>query len=195
MHPRQAGIIRQANHAMDITRVAKVDPWKVTAEEPVAGAGAEFQKVNPKITDEEVKVIDEEHEKNKDSFKAAADDCQSCEECSCQKGQDKTAATVLWKHKDDEGKESYLPAKKTTVKSPYSGKSVSGVKPEKLNMGDVTKELKNDAKKPKTASVEYRVSSAEAFKTATFSDHTEALRWADTLIQKEGTNVEIRWNA
>jgi uncharacterized protein YicC (UPF0701 family) len=37
---------------------------------PTAGAGEEFQKENPKITDEEVKKINEEHEKNKDNFKA-----------------------------------------------------------------------------------------------------------------------------
>lgn len=36
---------------------------------PVAGAGEEFQKENPKITDEEVKKINEEHEKNKDVVK------------------------------------------------------------------------------------------------------------------------------
>ena len=35
-----------------------------------AGAGEEFQKANPKITDEEAKKIDEQHEKNKDNFKA-----------------------------------------------------------------------------------------------------------------------------
>jgi len=39
---------------------------------PVAGAGEEFQKENPKITDEEVKKINEEHEKNKDVVKDKA---------------------------------------------------------------------------------------------------------------------------
>ncbi len=36
---------------------------------PLAGAGEEFQKENPKITDEEAKRIDEEHEKNKNVVK------------------------------------------------------------------------------------------------------------------------------
>lgn len=39
---------------------------------PVAGAGEEFQKQNPKITDEEVAKINEEHEKNKDVVKDKA---------------------------------------------------------------------------------------------------------------------------
>lgn len=37
--------------------------------DPTAGAGEEFQKENPKITDEQAKKIDEEHEKNKDVVK------------------------------------------------------------------------------------------------------------------------------
>lgn len=37
--------------------------------DPTAGAGEQFQKENPKITDEEVKKINEEHEKNKDVVK------------------------------------------------------------------------------------------------------------------------------
>lgn len=37
--------------------------------DPTAGAGEEFQKENPKITDEEVKKINEEHEKNKNVVK------------------------------------------------------------------------------------------------------------------------------
>ena len=36
---------------------------------PFAGAGEDFQKANPKITDEEAKVIDEMHDKNKDVVK------------------------------------------------------------------------------------------------------------------------------
>lgn len=37
--------------------------------DPTAGAGEDFQKENPKITDEEVKKIDEMHDKNKDVVK------------------------------------------------------------------------------------------------------------------------------
>ncbi len=58
----------------------------------------------------------------------------------------KMSAPTLFKYTDpDTGMDFYLPEKKTTVKSPWSGKSIS-VKPEKFNMGDVAKELKTDAK-------------------------------------------------
>ena len=58
----------------------------------------------------------------------------------------KAGAPTLYKYTDPEtGQDFYLPEKKTTVKSPWSGKSIS-VKPEKFNMGDVAKELKSDAK-------------------------------------------------
>lgn len=61
----------------------------------------------------------------------------------------KSGAPVLFKYTDpDSGQDFYLPEKKTTVKSPWSGKSIS-VKPEKFNMGDVGKELKEDAKAKK----------------------------------------------
>lgn len=55
----------------------------------------------------------------------------------------KEAATpVLWKYQDpDSGEEFFLPVKKPTVKSPYSGKSFSA-KPEKMQMSEVTKDLK-----------------------------------------------------
>jgi len=58
----------------------------------------------------------------------------------------KMGAPTLYKYTDpDSGQDFYLSEKKTTVKSPYSGKGFSA-KPEKFNMGDVTKELKSDAK-------------------------------------------------
>jgi hypothetical protein len=58
----------------------------------------------------------------------------------------KAGAPTLFKYTDPEtGQDFYLPEKKTTVKSPWTGKSIS-VKPEKFNMGDVAKELKSDSK-------------------------------------------------
>lgn len=58
----------------------------------------------------------------------------------------KTAAPVLWKYTDDEGKEFYLPEKKTgTLKSPYTGKSFTA-KPSRSSLSDVGKELKEEAK-------------------------------------------------
>lgn len=63
----------------------------------------------------------------------------------------KSGAPTLYKYTDpDSGVDFYLPEKKTTVKSPYSGKSFSA-KPEKFTMGDVGKELKTDAKAEKAA--------------------------------------------
>ena len=57
----------------------------------------------------------------------------------------KSGAPTLFKYTDPEsGQDFYLPEKKTTVKSPWSGKSIS-VKPEKFTMGDVAKEVKEDA--------------------------------------------------
>ena len=56
----------------------------------------------------------------------------------------KAGAPVLYKYTDPDGGDFYLPEKKTTVKSPYSGKSISA-KPEKFTPGDVAK-AKEDAK-------------------------------------------------
>ena len=61
------------------------------------------------------------------------------------------AAPVLWKYTDPEGKEFYLTEKKTTVRSPYSGKSFS-VKPERSTISEVSKDLREEAKADKTAS-------------------------------------------
>jgi len=67
----------------------------------------------------------------------------------------KVAAVVLWKYTDDDGKEFYLPEKKTgTMKSPYTGKSFT-VKPEKSSLSDVSKELKEEDAKVKGALFKY----------------------------------------
>lgn len=60
----------------------------------------------------------------------------------------RTAATVLWKYVDEDGKEYYLPEKLTRTRSPYTGKSVSA-KPTRMSMSDVAGELKEDAKDEK----------------------------------------------
>lgn len=44
-------------------------PAQGQQQQQQAGAGEDFQKANPKITDEEAKVIDEMHEKHKDNLK------------------------------------------------------------------------------------------------------------------------------
>ena len=57
----------------------------------------------------------------------------------------KSGTPALFKYVDEEsGKDFYLPEKKTSVKSPWSGKTIT-VKPEKFTMGDVAKEVKEDA--------------------------------------------------
>ena len=61
----------------------------------------------------------------------------------------KTAAAALWKYTCPEtSKDFYLPEKKTTIKSPWTGKSFS-TKPEKDTMSEVTQELKSDAAEAK----------------------------------------------
>jgi hypothetical protein len=57
----------------------------------------------------------------------------------------RTAAPVLWKYVDDEGKEFFLTEKLMTIKSPYTGKSFKA-KPEKHSLTDVGKGLKEDEK-------------------------------------------------
>jgi hypothetical protein len=58
-------------------------------------------------------------------------------------------APVLWKYTCPEtSKDFYLPERKTTTRSPYTGKSFTA-KPEKLQMSGVGKELKEDAKAAK----------------------------------------------
>lgn len=55
------------------------------------------------------------------------------------------ATPLLWKYVDPEsGKEFFLTERKTPVKSPYSGKSIS-VRPEKMTVPAVGKDLKEDA--------------------------------------------------
>lgn len=64
----------------------------------------------------------------------------------------KTAAMTLYKYVCPETEQDfYLPKKMASVKSPYTGKTFTS-KPEKVSLGDVAKELKDDAKaaKPKT---------------------------------------------
>jgi len=57
----------------------------------------------------------------------------------------KLAASVLWKYADPDGNEFYLLRKLVPVRSPYSGRSFS-VKPERVSLSDIGKELKSDVK-------------------------------------------------
>lgn len=53
----------------DMSRYDYRSMWASDEDSTLAGAGAEFQKQNPKITDEEAAEIDEMHEKNRDVVK------------------------------------------------------------------------------------------------------------------------------
>lgn len=55
------------------------------------------------------------------------------------------APAVLYKYTDDAGQEFWLSVKKTTIKSPYTGKSFSA-KPQKVSPSAVAKDLKSDEK-------------------------------------------------
>jgi len=69
------------------------------------------------------------------------------------KEEDAKVKGALWKYVDEEGQEFFLPERITgTLKSPYTGKTF---KPsaEKLTLGDVGKELKEEAKIEKEASL------------------------------------------
>jgi hypothetical protein len=59
--------------------------------------------------------------------------------------QTREAAPVLWKYTDPEGNEFYLNEKMVSVRSPYTGKTFTA-KPEKQSLGNVGKELKEEAK-------------------------------------------------
>jgi hypothetical protein len=68
---------------------------------------------------------------------------------------EKTAAPILWKYTDEDGKDFYLSEKRTgTVKSPYSGKSFTP-KPTRSSLSDVGKDLKQDDVKVKGALWKY----------------------------------------
>jgi hypothetical protein len=59
----------------------------------------------------------------------------------------KIAATpVMWKYTDpDTGREFYLTERKTSVKSPWTGKAFSA-KPEKLSLTNMVKDVKDENK-------------------------------------------------
>jgi hypothetical protein len=66
------------------------------------------------------------------------------------KGDKPGGAAVLWKYTDPDGMDFYLEEKRTTIKSPFSGKSFAA-KPKKHTPAQVGQEMKQDAKAPKTA--------------------------------------------
>lgn len=61
----------------------------------------------------------------------------------------KESMGMLWLYTDEEGKEFYLPEKKTgTIRSPYTGKSFTA-KPERRSLSEVGKEIKDETKELK----------------------------------------------
>jgi ribosomal protein L24E len=68
---------------------------------------------------------------------------------------DRTSAAVLWKYVDEDGKAFYLTERKTTaIRSPFSGQAFTP-KPEKSNLAEVGKDLKEEEAKSKTALWKY----------------------------------------
>jgi hypothetical protein len=59
------------------------------------------------------------------------------------------APTTFWEYTDEEGNSFYLPKKMTTVRSPYSGKSMTGQKPTAVKPGQFAQELKEQKEKSK----------------------------------------------
>jgi len=64
-------------------------------------------------------------------------------------GQRQGASPVMWKYVDpDSGQEFYLTERKTSVKSPWTGKAFSA-KPEKLSLTNMVKDVKEESKEVK----------------------------------------------
>ena len=64
--------------------------------------------------------------------------------------------TTFWEYTDEDGNKFYLPKKMTTLKSPYTGKSMTGQKPTQVKPGQFSQELKElkEESKGKKASVD-----------------------------------------
>lgn len=68
---------------------------------------------------------------------------------------ERTAATVLWKYVDEDGKDFFLAEKRTTtVRSPFTGKAFVP-KPERFSLSAVGQDLKEEEAKSKTALWKY----------------------------------------
>jgi len=76
------------------------------------------------------------------------------------KSKNSQGGAVLWKYTDAEGNDFYLESKKTTVKSPFSGKSFSA-KPTKYTPSGVAKDMKDEAKAEKGMEKEALLSLAQ----------------------------------
>ena len=218
MHPRQAGLIKQASLTLElINRMANQDPsgsakeWQEGAEQDTSKTASAilFKYTCPETGTDfwtEKKQTTIKSPFTGKSFaakpeKSSLGDVGKEIKKDQAEAKSKTAAAILFKYTCPEtGHDFWTEKKQTTIKSPFTGKSFAA-KPEKSSLGDVGKEVKKDQAEAKSktasagASLEYRLPKETTFKTASFSDYSEALRWADHLIQKEGKDVEIRWNA
>lgn len=77
------------------------------------------------------------------------------EKLAKKQSQKKPAAGVpsqFWEYTDEDGKSFYLPVKLTTVRSPYTGKSMTGQKPTPVKPGQFGAELKEQKEKAKDKS-------------------------------------------
>lgn len=57
--------------------------------------------------------------------------------------------STFFEYTDEDGNSFYLPKKMTTVRSPYTGKSMTGQKPTPIKPGEFSQELKEQKEKAK----------------------------------------------
>ena len=116
---------------------------------------------------------------------------------------EKTAATNLYKYTCPEtGEDFWTAKKKTTIRSPFTGKTFTA-KPDKDTLSDVGKEIKKNQaeakveKETKKASesirLAFRVTATDELEPRVFASHKEAVAFVDGLIAVNGEDTEICW--
>lgn len=143
MHPIQAKLLAETKQLLEKTAAAVL--WKYSDPE-----GQDFYLSNRQTTihspysgktftakPEKFPLSEVSKELKEDAAAAKAEKTAETIE--------KTAAPILWKYTDQDGKDFWLPARHTTIRSPYTGKTFSA-KPEKSPLFEVSKELKEDTK-------------------------------------------------
>ena len=171
MHPRQASLLTAATDLEAKLAAKDKAPkgpapttfWEYTDEEdnkfylpkklttvrsPYTGKSMTGQKptvVKPGQFAAELKELKEKAKKAAWSVEASEDMVTAA-----------AAPTTFWEYTDEDENKFYLPKKLTTVRSPYTGKSMTGQKPTSVKPGQFAAELKDlkDKAKDKTAELE-----------------------------------------
>ena len=101
------------------------------------------------------------------------------------------APPSLWKYTCPEtGNEFWTKVKKTTIRSPFTGKNFSA-KPDKDTVSEVSKDLKLDREQSKKATVIVAHIPGLGLERQSFENDAEAVRWMDNLISQKGSDVEF----